>query len=77
MPIDVRDGYIHLSIAEQVRETAAKYFAGTNRLVLLTITANRVGADTLKWEVSRGAALFPHLYAPLDLVPLHSDFVHG
>jgi uncharacterized protein (DUF952 family) len=34
--------------------------------VLLAVDAGRLGAD-LKWEISRGGALFPHLYAPLDL----------
>jgi uncharacterized protein (DUF952 family) len=63
---DVRDGFIHLSAAHQLEGTLATHFAGQDRLVLLALDAGRLGAD-LKWEASRGGALFPHLYAPLDL----------
>ena len=64
-PVDLADGYIHFSTAEQVRETAAKHFDGQRDLLLVAIEAASLGG-TLKWEVSRGGALFPHLYAPLD-----------
>lgn len=64
--IDLTDGYIHLSTAEQARETAAKHFAGQQGLVLVAVEAARLG-EALKYEVSRGGALFPHLYAPLAL----------
>lgn len=64
-PVDLADGFIHFSTAEQVRETAAKHFAGQDNLLLIAIDAEKLG-DALKWEVSRGGALFPHLYAPLD-----------
>ena len=63
---DLRDGFIHLSAAHQLEATLAKYFAGQEDLVLLAVDAERLGPD-LKWETSRGGALFPHLYAPLDL----------
>lgn len=62
---DRRDGFIHFSDREQVVGTAAKYFAGQSRLVLLTVDPGRL-AD-LRWEKSRGDALFPHLYGPLEL----------
>ena len=65
-PIDLQDGYIHFSTADQVRETAAKHFAGQDNLVLVAIDANALG-DALRYEPSRGGDLFPHLYAPLDL----------
>lgn len=82
-PIDLADGFIHFSTAEQVRETAARHFAGQDGLVLAAIDAGRLGA-ALKYEASRGGALFPHLYAPLDLsavawvrpLPLGSDGIH-
>jgi uncharacterized protein (DUF952 family) len=61
---DVRDGFIHFSTAEQVRETAARHFAGQSDLLLVAVAAEALG-DALKWEPSRGGALFPHLYAPL------------
>ncbi len=64
-PVDLADGFIHFSAAGQVRETAAKHFAGQSDLLLVAVEAERLGA-ALKWEVSRGGALFPHLYAPLD-----------
>ena len=65
-PVDLADGYIHFSTAEQVEETAAKHFAGQRELLLVRIDCKRLG-DALKWEPSRGGALFPHLYAELSL----------
>ena len=64
-PIDLADGYIHFSTAEQVGETAAKHFAGQTDLLLVALEAGPLG-EALTWEASRGGALFPHLYAPLD-----------
>lgn len=68
-PVDIADGFIHFSDAATVRETAAKHFAGQEGLVLVAVDADGLG-DALRWEVSRGGALFPHLYAalPLDAV---------
>jgi uncharacterized protein (DUF952 family) len=63
---DRRDGFIHLSTAHQLEGTLAKHFARQDGLVLLALDAGRLG-PRLKWEASRGGALFPHLYAPLDL----------
>ncbi|PSM17350.1 DUF952 domain-containing protein [Nitratireductor sp. StC3] len=63
--IDPADGYIHFSTAEQARETAAKHFSGMDDLLLIAVDAAGLG-EALKYEVSRGGALFPHLYAPLD-----------
>lgn len=65
-PIDRQDGYIHFSTAEQARETAAKHFAGVTDLILAAVDAVGLG-DALKWEPSRGGALFPHLYRNLEL----------
>lgn len=65
-PIDVVDGYVHFSTAAQAEETAAKHFAGVPDLMLLGLEADSLG-DDLKWEPSRGGALFPHLYGPLRL----------
>lgn len=62
--IDLADGYIHFSTAEQMRETAAKHFAGREGLVVIAVDADALG-DEMKWEPSRGGALFPHLYRPL------------
>ena len=69
--VDARDGFIHFSTAEQVRETAAKHFAGAQDLVLVAVDDRQLGA-ALKWEVSRGGALFPHLYGPLPLTAVAS-----
>ena len=60
-PLDLRDGFIHFSTAAQAAETAAKHFAGAADLVLVAVDADALGAG-LKWEPSRGGALFPHLY---------------
>jgi uncharacterized protein (DUF952 family) len=65
-PVDRRDGYIHFSTAGQVAETAAKHFAREHDLFLVAVEAAALGAR-LKWEPSRGGALFPHLYGPLSL----------
>ena len=63
-PVDRTDGFIHLSTAGQVAETARKHFAGEDGLWLLAFDADALG-DALKWEVSRGGQDFPHLYRPL------------
>ena len=63
-PVDLADGFIHFSTAGQTRETAAKHFAGQADLLLVAVEAVALG-PALKWEVSRGGDLFPHLYAPL------------
>ena len=57
---------MHLSTAEQTPETAAKHFAGEDGLMLLAVDTDRLG-DALRWEPSRGGALFPHLYRELRL----------
>ncbi|MEM6824802.1 MAG: DUF952 domain-containing protein [Pseudomonadota bacterium] len=65
-PIDVADGYVHFSTADQLLETAEKHFAGETGLMVLEIDDMRLG-DDLRWEPSRGGALFPHLYRSLRL----------
>jgi uncharacterized protein (DUF952 family) len=65
-PVDLQDGYIHMSTREQAAETAAKHFAGQDNLVMLMIDLAPFG-EAVKWEESRGGALFPHLYADLPL----------
>lgn len=62
--IDLNDGYIHFSTAEQAAETAAKHFADQGDLVLVAVDADKLGT-AVKWEVSRGGQLFPHLYGVL------------
>lgn len=62
--VDLADGFIHLSAADQAQETAAKWFKDQADLVLLAVDAEGLG-EALKWEASRGGALFPHLYRPL------------
>lgn len=65
-PIDITDGYIHASTADQVVETAAKHFKGEEDAVLLRHRTADFGND-LKWEVSRGGAEFPHYYGVLHM----------
>ncbi len=65
-PVDLADGYIHFSTAEQAPETAARHFAGQDGLWLIACDTDDFGA-ALKWEPSRGGALFPHLYRTLTL----------
>jgi uncharacterized protein (DUF952 family) len=63
-PDDLRDGFIHLSTAAQTAETAAKYFGETEPLVVAMVDLAAV-VSTLRWEESRGGALFPHIYGPI------------
>ena len=64
--VDIADGYVHFSTAEQTFETAIKHFSGESDLMLLALNADILG-DSLKWEPSRGGALFPHLYRELRI----------
>lgn len=80
---DRADGFIHFSTAAQAPETAAKWFAGRTGLVLVAADAEVLG-EALRWEPSRGGALFPHLYGPLSMraarwsrpLPLKPDGTH-
>ena len=65
-PVDKTDGYIHLSTAEQLDETVAKHFVGQDDLHLAAVDLAAL-ADVIKWEPSRGGALFPHIYGVLPL----------
>ncbi|MEM1235754.1 MAG: DUF952 domain-containing protein [Pseudomonadota bacterium] len=65
-PIDLSDGFIHFSTAEQVRETVVLHFKGAGDLILAAVDTDPLGQD-LKWEASRGGALFPHLFRELSL----------
>lgn len=72
MPIDIADGYVHFSTAEQQAETAQKYFAGQKNLMLLSVESDDLG-QALRWEASSSGSrtgLFPHLYAPLRIVSI-------
>jgi uncharacterized protein (DUF952 family) len=62
---DLRDGFIHLSTAEQLAGTLAKHFKDQNNLMLVEFLSDRLGAKLI-WEPSRGGALFPHYYGVLD-----------
>ncbi len=64
-PVDLQDGFIHFSTAEQLGETLRRHFAGQSNLLLVEVDASKLG-ERLKWEPSRGGALFPHLYGDLD-----------
>lgn len=65
-PHDTADGFIHLSTADQVEETAAKHYAGVPELMVLTVDSSRLDGE-LKWEPARGGELFPHLYGTVPL----------
>jgi uncharacterized protein (DUF952 family) len=62
--VDLADGFIHFSTRDQLAETARRHFSGQANLVCLTVEAD--GLDNLRWEPSRGGALFPHLYGSLE-----------
>ncbi|MEQ1540270.1 MAG: DUF952 domain-containing protein [Sphingorhabdus sp.] len=65
-PVDLADGYIHLSAADQLADTLDKHFAGQSDLVITEVDLAALG-EMVKWEVSRGGALFPHIYGPLPM----------
>jgi len=65
-PVDLADGYIHMSTEAQLTETVDKHFAGQTDLHVAAIDLEALGPK-LKWEESRGGEDFPHLYAPLLL----------
>ena len=65
-PVDLDDGYIHLSAADQLQGTLDKHFAGQSDLVIAEVDLAALG-ENVKWEVSRGGALFPHIYGPLPM----------
>ena len=80
---DLACGFIHFSTADQVKTTALRHFAGRDGLILVAVAGDGLGA-ALKWEPSRGDALFPHLYGPLNPdavlwtrpLPLGADGAH-
>ena len=65
-PVDLADGYIHLSTAGQLTDTVDKHFAGQSDLHVAAVDLEAMG-EAVKWEESRGGQLFPHLYADLPL----------
>lgn len=65
-PVDLADGYIHLSAATELQGTLDKHFAGQSGLVIAEVDLAALG-KTVRWEVSRGGALFPHIYGPLPM----------
>ncbi|MEM9677122.1 MAG: DUF952 domain-containing protein [Pseudomonadota bacterium] len=77
-PIDLADGFIHFSTAAQADETARKHFHGQHDLLLVAVRTSGYG-NAMRWEVSRGGALFPHLYGAFDMesvvwtLPIETD----
>lgn len=65
-PVDLADGYIHMSCQPELKETMDKWYADQAEVFLLEVDSHRV-QDDLKYEVSRGGAAFPHLFADLPL----------
>jgi uncharacterized protein (DUF952 family) len=79
--VDLADGFIHFSAEDQMAETLRRHFAGQSDLLLVAVDAESLGA-ALKWEPSRGGAMFPHLYSPLatslavSVAPIQAPPVH-
>ena len=70
-PVDLADGYIHLSAADQLQGTLDKHFAGQSGLVIAEVDLSMLG-DMVKWEISRGGARFPHIYGTLPMRAVRS-----
>ena len=75
-PVDIADGYIHLSAADQLQGTLDKHFAGQTGLIIAEVDLAMLG-DLVKWEVSRGDALFPHIYGPLPIAAVLNHRTQG
>lgn len=71
--VDAEDRFIHFSTAAQLPETLDKHYAGHGALIILAVEAVPLG-DALRWEVSRGGDLFPHLYAPFETAHVAARF---
>ena len=61
---DLRDGFIHFSTSEQLKETLEKHFKLKSPLYLLEVETDDL---EIEWEISRNNLLFPHLYEPFPL----------
>lgn len=72
-PVDLEDGYIHLSTESQLGETLVRHFSGQGDLWLVEVDLVALH-DDVRWEPSRGGQLFPHVYAVL---PLSAVVGHG
>ncbi len=72
-PVDLADGYIHLSAADQVHATIEKHFAGQDNLWAILVDLTALG-EMIRWEPARGGALFPHVYG---ILPLEAVLAHG
>lgn len=77
-PVDIADGYIHLSAADQLAGTLDKHFAGQDGLHVVAVDLTALG-DAVRWEPSRGGQLFPHIYGvlPLSACRQHGPVVRG
>ena len=76
-PIDIQDGYVHLSPEAEALKTVQLYFSEELAPFLIRISAEKLGARLL-WEVieARGNIAFPHLYdgpIPIDAVDATID----
>jgi uncharacterized protein (DUF952 family) len=74
-PIDLTDGFVHLSAADQVMGTLRKHFVGRTKLFVLEVPVAQLADQDLRWEVSRGGDLFPHLFGPLRFASVSASHV--
>ncbi len=70
-PVDIADGYIHLSRGSQLAETLARHFSGVDGLMLAAVDLSLLG-DTVRWEPARGGQLFPHIHGSLPIAAVVS-----
>lgn len=71
---DRRDGFIHLSSAQQAAQTADKHFPQYHRLWLAAINTGAMEPH-LRWEPSRGGDLFPHFYGIIHLALIEEHWL--
>ncbi|ORX37441.1 hypothetical protein BD324DRAFT_651035 [Kockovaella imperatae] len=64
--LDYKDGFVHLSTANQVPGTLNRFFADVPSVVLLRLETDRVGSfKRLTWDENDGQK-YPHLHAHLE-----------
>lgn len=66
-PLDIQDGFIHMSREEQLPGVLQKFMSDEDEVVIAKIDTQKL-KDTLIFEANRpGGDQYPHLYGTLSL----------
>ena len=68
-PLDVQDGYIHMSYHEQVHKTVEKFFSGReSEIRLVHIDTTLLLDNELRPEQNKpGGDIYPHIYGTIPI----------